>query len=298
MNPAPLQPPADTDQRQRGARRREQETSKELERELDWLAALLQVSLEHLFSGDTTEDPAEDTTGDPANPSPFSPQLPPIPEPPPLLVANASSAASPLAQLAAELADEPLARLALALLLAAQLRPQALDALQVRNPQLERRFSECGGVVRESGFEPTGDTLALLADGGQVADRLAVLRLLAEEGPLRRLGLLAPPEGDAPLKGGLRLSGAWLEWIAGAGPRPGDELAAATARRLTTEMAWQDLVLPAGTLRQSAAGDSARTGEGGEGDGRGRLREGEVDGRSGGSAARLQQLANDTNRSA
>jgi SpoVK/Ycf46/Vps4 family AAA+-type ATPase len=83
-----------------------------------------------------------------------------------------------------------------------------------------------------------------------VAGRLAVLRLLAEEGPLRRLGLLAPPEGDAPLKGPLRLSGAWLEWIAGAGPRPGDELAAATVRRLTTEMAWQDLVLPAGTLRQ------------------------------------------------
>jgi len=41
--------------------------------------------------------------------------------------------ASPWAQLANELADEPLARLALALLLAAQLRPQALDALQVRN---------------------------------------------------------------------------------------------------------------------------------------------------------------------
>jgi hypothetical protein len=252
MNPAPLQPPADTDQRQRAASRRELETSKELERELDWLAALVQVRLERLFRGDTTEDPAEDTTGDPANPSPFSPQLPPIPEPPPLPAANsiASEDASPWAQLAAELADEPLARLALALLLAAQLRPQALDALQVRNPQLERRFSECGGVVRESGFEPTGDTLALLADGGRVAGRLAVLRLLAEEGPLRRLGLLAPPEGDAPLKGGLRLSGAWLEWIAGAGPRPGDELAAATARRLTTEMAWQDLVLPAGTLRQ------------------------------------------------
>ncbi len=202
-----------------------------LQRELDWLAALVQARVERLFR----------RQGGEAN-------LPLIPEPPPL--PTGSEAASPWAELVGELAAEPLARLALALLLAAQLRPAALDPLMLNNPALERRFSECGGLLRETGFEPTGDTLALLADGGQPAGRLAVLRLLAEEGPLRRLGLLAPPDGDAPLKGGLRLVGTWLEWIAGAGPRPGDELAAATARRLTTEMSWQDLVLPAGTLRQ------------------------------------------------
>ncbi len=202
-----------------------------LQRELDWLAALVQARVERLFR----------RQGGEAN-------LPLIPEPPPL--PTGSEAASPWAELVGELAAEPLARLALALLLAAQLRPAALDPLMLTNPALERRFSECGGLLRESGFEPTGDTLALLADGGQPAGRLAVVRLLAQEGPLRRLGLLTPPEGDAPLKGGLRLVDSWLEWIAGAGPRPSAELAATTARRLTTDMAWQDLVLPAGTLRQ------------------------------------------------
>ena len=202
-----------------------------LQRELDWLAALVQARVERLFH----------RQGGEAN-------LPLIPEPPPL--PTGSEAASPWAELVGELAAEPLARLALALLLAAQLRPAALDPLMLNNPALERRFSECGGLLREAGFEPTGDTLALLADGGQPAGRLAVVRLLAQEGPLRRLGLLTPPEGDGPLKGGLRLVGSWLEWIAGAGPRPGAELAATTARRLTTDMAWQDLVLPAGTLRQ------------------------------------------------
>jgi hypothetical protein len=202
-----------------------------LQRELDWLAALVQARVERLFR----------RQGGEAN-------LPLIPEPPPL--PTGSEAASPWAELVGELAAEPLARLALALLLAAQLRPAALDPLMLNNPALERRFSQCGGLLRETGFEPTGDTLALLADGGQQAGRLAVVRLLAQEGPLRRLGLLAPAEGDAPLKGGLRLVGSWLEWIAGAGPRPGAELAATTARRLTTDMAWQDLVLPAGTLRQ------------------------------------------------
>jgi hypothetical protein len=202
-----------------------------LERELDWLAALVQARVERLFHRQGGEE-----------------NLPLIPEPPPL--PTGSEAASPWAELVGELAAEPLARLALALLLAAQLRPAALDPLMLNNPALERRFSECGGLLREAGFEPTGDTLALLADGGQPAGRLAVVRLLAQEGPLRRLGLLAPAEGDAPLKGGLRLVGSWLEWIAGTGPRPGAELAATTARRLTTDMAWQDLVLPAGTLRQ------------------------------------------------
>jgi hypothetical protein len=202
-----------------------------LQRELDWLAALVQARVERLFHRQGGEV-----------------NLPLIPEPPPL--PTGSEAVSPWAELVGELAAEPLARLALALLLAAQLRPAALDPLMLNNPALERRFSECGGLLRETGFEPTGDTLALLADGGQPAGRLAVVRLLAQEGPLRRLGLLARPEGDAPLKGGLRLVGSWLEWIAGAGPRPGAELAATTARRLTTDMAWQDLVLPAGTLRQ------------------------------------------------
>jgi hypothetical protein len=203
-----------------------------LERELDWLAALVQARVERLFR----------RQGGEAN-------LALIPEPPPLPAGLED--ASPWAQLVHELAAEPLARLALALALAAQLRPAALDPLQLHNPQLERRFSECGGLMRESGFEPTGDTLALLADGGQVAGRLAVLRLLAEEGPLRRRGLLAPPEGDAPLKGSLRLSGAWLEWLVGAGPRPDESTAPGTvAQRLETGMAWSELVLPAGTLRQ------------------------------------------------
>jgi len=154
-----------------------------LQRELDWLAVLVQARVERLFR----------RQGGEAN-------LPLIPEPPPL--PTGSEAASPWAQLVGELAAEPLARLALALLLAAQLRPAALDLLMLNNPALERRFSECGGLLRESGFEPTGDTLALLADGGQPAGRLAVLRLLAEEGPLRRWGCWRQQKGMHRSRGG------------------------------------------------------------------------------------------------
>jgi len=115
----------------------------ELECELDWLAALARARLERLFHGD----------GD-------SGTLPLIPEPPPPPAGREN--ASPWAELVTELAAEPLTRLALALLLAAQLRPAALDPLMLNNPALERRFSECAAAV---------GALAGVADRGRTAPR-------------------------------------------------------------------------------------------------------------------------------
>ncbi|MEB3260504.1 MAG: ATP-binding protein [Cyanobacteriota bacterium] len=222
-------------------------SARELERELDWLEALVAFRMERLLrEGDGSGAEGSGEAGAALEP-PRPASLPPGDE-------------SPWTRLLAELAGDPLARLALALLLAAQLRPRALDPLQLINPALERRFTEGGGVVREGFFAPTGDTLALLADGGLVAGRLAVVRLLAEEGPLRRLGVLGPLEGESPLQAPMRLSGPWLEWLAGAGPRPDENAASAdtaagsasglVTQRLESAMAWSDLVLPAGTLRQ------------------------------------------------
>ncbi len=222
-----------------------------LEREIDWLEALVALRMQRLLKeGDCPQAEGCVETA----PSP------PPPEPPP----SPTGQATPWAELLADLAHEPLARLALALLLTVQLRPAALDPLQLINPALERRFSEGGGVLRDGAFEPTGDTLALLADGGRVSGRLAVARLLAEEGPLRRLGILGPLEGESPLKAPLRLPGPWLEWLAGAGPRPDENATPGQAgdaspgsglltQRLHTPMAWSDLVLHAGTLRQLEA---------------------------------------------
>lgn len=222
-----------------------------LEREVDWLEALVAFRMERfLKEGDRPRAEGSAETAPSTSP----------PEPPP----SPTGQATPWAELLADLAHDPLARLALALVLTAQLRPAAFDPLQLINPALERRFSEGGGVLRDGAFEPTGDTLALLADGGQVAGRLAVVRLLAEEGPLRRLGMLGPLEGESPLKAPLRLPGPWLEWLAGAGPRPDENATPSQAggaspgaglltQRLHTPMAWSDLVLHAGTLRQLEA---------------------------------------------
>lgn len=222
-----------------------------LEREVDWLEALVAFRMKRLLKeGDRPGAEGRAKTA----PSPPSPEPPPSPTAPD----------SPWAELLADLAHAPLARLALALLLTDQLRPAAFDPLQLFNPALERRFSEGSGVMRDGVFEPTGDTLAFLADGGQVAGRLEVVRLLAEEGPLRRLGVLGPLEGESPLKSPLRLPGPWLEWLVGAGPRPDENATPAQTgvggpgaglltQRLHTQMAWNDLVLHAGTLRQLEA---------------------------------------------
>ncbi len=222
-----------------------------LEREVDWLEALVAFRMKRLLKEGDRPGAEERAKTAPS---------PPIPEPPP----SPTAPDSPWAELLADLAHAPLARLALALLLTAQLRPAAFDPLQLINPALERRFSEGGGVLRDGAFEPTGDTLAFLADRGQVAGRLEVVRLLAEEGPLRRLGVLGPLQGASPLKTPLRLPGSWLEWLAGAGPRPDENATPAQTgeggtgtvlltQRLHTQMDWKDLVLHAGTLRQLEA---------------------------------------------
>ncbi|MEY4352615.1 MAG: hypothetical protein RLZZ609_856 [Cyanobacteriota bacterium] len=224
---------------------------RELEQVIDWLEALAIFRMERLLR-DGDRPRAEGSDAPP--PTPLPPDQPTV----------SPQSTTPWAQLLAELAGDPLAHLALALLLTVQLRPAALDPLQLINPALERRFSEGGGVMRDGAFEPTGDTLALLADGGQMAGRLAVARLLADEGPLRRLGVLGPLEGESPLKAPLRLPGPWLEWLVGTGPRPDENATPASAagagpgsglltQRLHTQMAWSDLVLHAGTLRQLEA---------------------------------------------
>ena len=136
--------------------RRELETPRELEREIDWLEVLVKVRMESLFQGG----------GGP------SIELPPIPLPPPLPTADAMARelGSPWAQLAVELANEPLARLATVLLLAAQLRTQALDGLQLRNQQAgaaKGPAAEAGGSRargrRCSAREAASNVLPMLA---------------------------------------------------------------------------------------------------------------------------------------
>ncbi|OWQ84404.1 AAA family ATPase [Roseateles aquatilis] len=191
--------------------------------ELDWLSRVLDLRLEQHFrqDGELLE------------------RAPPPPEPP------------PDSELAAWVHDLPLdlhGRLLLALALAPHLRPSALDLLFMRNQNLERGFTEFGGIKAQAhgGFLPTGETAAFLLAGDRLRDRLALLDWFDAPHPLMAGGHLrldTPPAGEPRLCGALLLSGEALQRLCtGAADKP-DYSVNFPAKRITSTLDWDDLVL-------------------------------------------------------
>ncbi|MBI1395203.1 MAG: AAA family ATPase [Betaproteobacteria bacterium] len=146
-------------------------------------------------------------------------------------------------------------RLLLALALVPHVRPQALDTLFVRNKNLDRGFTEFGGWrgATHGGFLPTGETAAFLLAGEDLARRFACLRLFEEDHWFRTRNILRiePPNADEPfLSGLLRLSAESLSQLTLGVHRKPDYGAAFPARRITTSLDWDDLVLGTEVLEE------------------------------------------------
>lgn len=196
-----------------------------LQRELDWLEAVLQARLAAHFGQ------AEGDGG-------------PVDLPPPALDNDTSG----LARLVRQHGLGPAERLVLALALAPHLRPQALDLLFVRNKNLDRGFTEFGGCKGRShgGFLPTCETAAFLLAGTGLEARIGAARLFEPGQVLRRDGLLRI-EHDAPgepsFSAALVLSAETLARVTvGGSPKP-DYSLGFPARRIATPLGWSDLVL-------------------------------------------------------
>lgn len=140
-------------------------------------------------------------------------------------------------------------RLVLILALAPYLRPQILDPLLLKNPNLDRGFTEFGGVSggQHGGFWPTVETAAFLLAGADLERRFVVQALFEPDHFLRRASILLfeEPQGihslfDVPLQiqrsllGHLTTGQPWRPAFGAGFP----------AQRLTTPMDWEDLVLP------------------------------------------------------
>ncbi|HEX4164621.1 MAG TPA: ATP-binding protein [Bryobacteraceae bacterium] len=142
-------------------------------------------------------------------------------------------------------------RAVLALALTPHVRPQLLDPFFIQNPNLDRSFSEFGGVVHsQGGFLPTLETAAFLLCGNDLERRFAVQRLFEPDGTLRREGLIQLEESQAHgffsavLSPGCEVIG---PFTTGAPYRP--SLGAFfPAQLLTTPHAWSDLVLAESTM--------------------------------------------------
>jgi len=203
----------------------------ELARDLDWLAALIAWRFRRHFTPD----------------DPLAAQPPP--EPPALGESDTPYAA----WLRARGAGPP-GRAAVLLALAPLLRPQALDLFFTRNRTHDKPFAEFGGQHDAAGaFHPSGQTLAFLVAGDELAPRLDLLAALDPGGALDRLGVLQPPAGDGdapPLQGLLRLPPDALGRLTTGRPRLPAGAGALPARPLHTALDWDDLVLHPGTLAQ------------------------------------------------
>lgn len=144
-------------------------------------------------------------------------------------------------------------RILLILALAPHLRPHILDPFLVKNPSLDRAFTEFGGVVsgEYGGFSPTVETGAFVLGGTDLARRFLVQDLLGPDRPLRRSNLIQLDESgtsffSAPLLFGKQHHGAVTN---GALFRPAFH-GSFPAKRLVTPLEWTDLVLPETTMEE------------------------------------------------
>lgn len=204
----------------------------DLERELEWFAAVLDARLRAYF--------------DRATP----PRRPLELAPPPLDASSSGYAAFVRRHRLA--ADE---RLVVLLALIPHLRPQMLDVLWTRNEDTQRGFTEFGGLAGSGhgGFMPTGETAAFLLAGDDLAARFAALRVFEPDHVLAREAVvqLGPVgTGESPLAGALTISRELLHrFTTGVDHRPAFNREF-PARRIETRLDWGQLVLPPATLDQ------------------------------------------------
>ncbi|MCB2206161.1 ATP-binding protein [bacterium] len=143
----------------------------------------------------------------------------------------------------------------LLLALAPRLQPGFYeDVMRAAMPE-GGEFPEFGGVKGQQhrAMLPTGETALFLLAGMDIEQRLEVQRLFSEDGACSRLGLLHLEylsEGEPAMSGRLQPDEDWLEKILigqDASPVYSSEF---PARRITTLMDWEDLVLHPRTMEQ------------------------------------------------
>lgn len=167
---------------------------------------------------------------------------------PPLLDTAASAWGRLLSQFALSF-DE---RVILALALIPNIRPSLLDPFLMKNPNLDRAFSEFGGVVNSShsGFLPTLETAAFLLAGSSLERRFEIQALLEPRRTLRAHKILHISEENAavPFSAPLTISRAWLGPLTTGIDFEPAFTSSFPATRLTTPQEWADLVLAASTM--------------------------------------------------
>lgn len=137
----------------------------------------------------------------------------------------------------------------LMLALMPHLSPQVLDIFFVMNKNFDRPYTEFGGWkgLSHSGFLPTGETASFLLAGDKVEKRMEVVRMFRKEHWFHTGNLLhleGTGEGEPFLSGQLRVSDDLLYSLSSEGSYKPDYSMGFPAKRITSPLDWEDVVLP------------------------------------------------------
>ena len=146
-------------------------------------------------------------------------------------------------------------RLILTLSLIPHLRPRCLDTFFVRNKDLDRGYTEFGGLNgnAHSGFLPTVETASFILAGEDLNRRFELLRIFDRDHCFYRQNILRVEHivGHEPFfSGALALSGEYLKRFTVGGNHKPDYSIHFPAKRVETCLTWSDLVLSSEVLEE------------------------------------------------
>ncbi|MBN2527995.1 MAG: ATP-binding protein [Deltaproteobacteria bacterium] len=203
-----------------------------LEREISWFCAVLDARIQMYFEHENAPDSIHRC-------------------PPPAMRDFSSPYAHVVSSLNLGFND----RIAVILALLPHIRPQVLDTFFIKNKNFDRGFTEFGGILGKNhgGFLPTGETLAFILAGDDLLARASVLTLFEDQHPLMREHIISLDDhaaGEPFLSGALRVTTEYLSrFIKGVSHRPSFGIDF-PAKRLTTPLAFEDLVLDADAIEE------------------------------------------------
>lgn len=209
-----------------------EKNAKVLQAEFDWFEAVLKMRIETYF-----------------DPKPNEPD--PLGLPSPGIEADTAPYARQIIRY--QLSGEE--RLVIVLALAPYLKPNLLDIFRTRNTLYDHSFTEFGGMnhSRYNGFVPTVQTALFLLSGNSLIKRLAYHRLFDAGHVFRQRHLLdlEVPEKQVPsTTAPLCLTPEFLDRLIYGQTKEPDWGEYFPAKRLLTQMTWEDLVLMPQTKEQ------------------------------------------------
>ena len=146
-------------------------------------------------------------------------------------------------------------RVILLLSLAPHVQPQLLDVFFVKNADYDRGFTEVGGIKgkNHSGFIPTGETAAFILAANSLESRFHIVELFGEDHFFQKhkiLRLVNSASDEPFLSGVLNMYTEYLSYFTSGTTHKPDYNINFPAKRISTEMDWDDLVLEEHILKE------------------------------------------------